>query len=68
MENQNKRKHNQQILDDENDSFTTFEFTANGIMSTETKQFHRRLSQLLCENSHVSYSNTCAWVKWQISF
>ena len=37
-------------------------------MSTETKQFYRRLSQLLCEISDDSYSNTSAWVKPQISF
>ena len=37
-------------------------------MSTETKNFYRRLSQLLCEKSDVSYSDSSAWVKWQISF
>ena len=37
-------------------------------MTTETKQFHRRLSQLLFEKSDVSYSDTSAWVKQQISF
>ena len=37
-------------------------------MSSETKQFHRRLSQLLCEESGVSYSDTSAWVKRQISY
>ena len=37
-------------------------------MSTETKQFYRRLSQLLCEKSGVSYNDTSAWVKLQISF
>ena len=37
-------------------------------MSTETKQFYTRLSQLLCEKSDVSYSDTSAWVKRQISF
>ena len=31
-------------------------------MTTETKQFHRRLSQLLFEKSDVSYSDTSAWV------
>ena len=37
-------------------------------MSTKTKQFYRRLSQLLCEKSGVSYSHTSAWVKRQIAF
>ena len=37
-------------------------------MSSETKQFYRRLSQLLCEESGVSYSDTSAWVKRQISY
>ena len=35
---------------------------------SETKQFYKRLSQLLCEKSDVSYSNTSAWLKRQISF
>ena len=68
MEKQKKRKYNQRILDGENGSFTPLVFTTNGGMSTETKQFYRRLSQLLCEKSDVSYSETSAWVKRQISF
>ena len=31
-------------------------------MSTETKQFYKRLIQLLCEKSDVSSSDTSAWV------
>ena len=68
MENQKKRKNNQRILEGENGSFTPLVFTTNGGMSTETKQFYRRLSQLLCEKSDVSYSDTSAWVKWKIRF
>ena len=49
-------------------SFTSLVFTTNGGMSTETKQFYRRLSQLLCEKSDISYSHTSAWVKRHISF
>ena len=37
-------------------------------MNTETEQFSRRLSQRLCEKSDVSYSETSAWIKRQISF
>ena len=66
MENQ-KRKYDQRILDGENGSFNPLVFTNNGGMSTEIKQFYRRLSQLLCEKSGVSYSDTSAWVKRQIS-
>ena len=68
MENQKKRIYNQRISDGENGSFTLLVFTANGGMSIETKEFHRRLSQLLCEKSDVSYSDTSAWVKRQIIF
>ena len=68
MENQKKRKYNQRILEGENGSFTPLAFATNGGMSTETKQFYRRLSQLLCEKSDVRYSDTTAWVKRQISF
>ena len=46
MENQEKRKQNQGILDGENGSSIPLVFTANSWMSTETKQFYRRLSQL----------------------
>ena len=35
-------------------------FTPNVGMSTETKQFYMRLSQLLCEKSDVSYSDASA--------
>ena len=59
MENQ-KKKYNQRILDGDNGSFTQLVFTTNGGMSTETRQFYRPLSQLLCEKSNVSYSNTSA--------
>ena len=52
--NQEKRKHNQRILDGENGSSIPLVFIANGGMSTETKQFYRRLSQLLREKSYVS--------------
>ena len=68
MENQNKRKYSQRILDGENGSFNPLVFTINGGMTTETKQFYKRLSQLLCEKSDVSYSGTSAWIKRQISF
>ena len=40
IENQNK-KYNQWILDDENGSFTPLVFTTSGGMITETKQFYR---------------------------
>ena len=60
MENQKKRKYNQRILDDENGSFIPLVFTTNGVMSTGTKQFYRRLSQLLCEKSDVNYIDTSA--------
>ena len=63
-----KDKYNQRILDGENGSFTSLAFTTNGGMRTETKQFYRPLSQLLCEKSDVSYSDNSAWVIWQISF
>ena len=36
MENQRKRKYNQRILDGENGSFTSFAFTTNNGMNTET--------------------------------
>ena len=36
-------------------------------MSRETKQFYRRLNQLLREKSDVNYSDTSACVKRQIS-
>ena len=49
IENQKKRKYNQRILEGENGSFTPLVFTTNDGISTETKQFYRRLSQLLCE-------------------
>ena len=68
MENQKKKKCNQRILDDKNGSFTPLIFTTNSGMSTETKKFFRRLSQMLCEKLDVSYSDTSAWVKRQISF
>ena len=67
MENQKKRKYNQRILDGGNGSFSLVIFTTHGGMSTETKQFYRRPSQLLCEKSGVRYSDTSAWVKRQIS-
>ena len=38
----------------------TWYLKANGGMSTETKQFYRRLSQMLCEKSDVSYSDNSA--------
>ena len=60
MENQKKRKYNQRILDGDYGSFTQLVFTTNGGISTETRQFYRPLSQLLCEKSNVSYSNTSA--------
>ena len=68
MEDQKKRKYNQRILDGESGSFTPFVFTTNGWVSTETIQFYRRLSKLLCEKSDVSNGDASAWVKWQISF
>ena len=46
----------------------TWYLKPNGGMSTETKQFYRRLSQMLCEKSDVSYSDNNAWVKQKISF
>ena len=46
----------------------TWYLKQNGGMSTETKQFYRRLSQMLCEKSDISYSENSAWVKQQISF
>ena len=60
------QSHNSHLLngdppvDGENGSFTPFRFSTNGEMSTETKKFYRRLSQLLCEKSDVSYSDTSA--------
>ena len=48
--------------------FHSLGFLNNGEMSSETKQFYRRLSQLLCEESGVSYSDTSVWVKRQISY
>ena len=68
MENQKKRKCNERILYGKNGSLTPLVFITNGGMSTETKQFHRRLSQLLCEKSDVSYGGTSAWIKRQIRF
>ena len=68
MENQNKSKYSHRILDGENGSFNPLVFTINGGMSTETKQFYKRLSQLSCEKSNVNYSGTSAWIKRQISF
>ena len=68
MEKQKKTKYKQRILDGENDSFTPFSFTTNSGLSKETKQFYRRISQLLYEKSDVSYSDTSAWFKRQISF
>ena len=68
MDNQKKRKYNQRILDGENDTFNPLVFTTTGEISTETKQFYRWISQLLCEKSGVSYSDTCEWINWQISF
>ena len=69
MENQKKKKKvNQRILDGENGSFAPLGFTTNGGISTETKQFYRRLSQLLCEKSDVSCSDASAWVKRRIRF
>ena len=68
IENQKKRKYNQRILEGENGSFTLFVFTTSGGMSTETKQFCRRLSHPLCEKSDVNYSDASAWVKRQIGF
>ena len=53
MENQKKRKYNQRILDCENGSYTPLVFTTNGGMSMKTKQFYRRIGQLLCERSDV---------------
>ena len=47
-------------LNGENSSFTPLEFTTNSGIKTKTKQFYRRLSQLLCEKSDVSYSDTNA--------
>ena len=38
----------------------TWYLKPNGGMSTETKQFYRRLSQMLCEKSDVSYSDNSA--------
>ena len=66
MENQKKRKYNKRILDGENGSFTPLVFTT--MAGWARKQFYRRLSQLLCEKSYVSYSATSAWIKRQISF
>ena len=68
IKNQKERKCNQLILDGENSSFTPLEFTTNSGIKTKTKQFYRRLSQLLCEKSDVSYSDTNAQVKQQIRF
>ena len=68
MENRKKKKYNQCLLDGENCSLTLLVFVTNGGMSTETKQFYRRLNQLLCEKSDVSSSDTSAWVKRQIKF
>ena len=68
MENRKKTKYNQRILDGENGSLTPLVFITNGGMSTETKQFYRRLIQLLCEKSDVSSSDTSARVKRQIKF
>ena len=68
MENHKKIKYNQRILDGENGSFTPLVFITNGEMSTETKQFHRRLSQLLREKLDASYSDTSAWVKRKQGF
>ena len=62
-----KRKYNQQILDNENGTSTPLVFTTNVGMSRETKQFYRRLSQLLREKSDVNYSDTSTCVKRQIS-
>ena len=56
IENQNK-KYNQWILDDENGTFTPLVFTTSGGMITETKQFYKQISQLFCEKSDLRYSN-----------
>ena len=63
-----EKKYNQRILDGENGSFIPLLYITNGGMSTETKQFYRRLSQLSYGKSDVSYSDFSAWVKQQISF
>ena len=68
MENQKKIKYNQRILDGENGSFTPLVFTTYDGMSMETKQFYRRLSQLLYEKSDVRCNDTSALVKRQIIF
>ena len=68
IKNQKKRKYNKRILDGENGSFTTLLLTTNGGMSNKTKNFYKRQIQLSHEKSDVSYSDTSAWVKRQISF
>ena len=61
-ENQ-KKKYNQRILDGEDGFFTLLGFTTNGGISTETEHFYRQPSQLLCERSDISYSDTSQSVK-----
>ena len=62
-ENQKKKKYNQRILDGEDGFFTLLGFTTNGGITTETEHFYRQPSQLLCERSDISYSDTSQSVK-----
>ncbi len=68
MEKEKKRKYVNRILDQENGTFTPLVFSANGGMSTETKRFYARLSELLCEKNKSSFSETYFYVKRKISF
>ena len=47
LEIHKKRKYSQEVLDSENDSLTPLVFTTNGGMSTETKQYYRRLCKTI---------------------
>ena len=63
MEKKNKKKYNEQVLQEEHCSFTLLVFTSDRGMSNETKRFCMRLSELTREKNVTHYSETSASIK-----
>jgi len=49
-------------------NFYSVNFSSNGGMSRETRNFYKRLSELISDKHDQSFSETTAWVKRKLIF
>ena len=68
LENKNKRKYAERILQIKQGTFTPLIFAATGGMAPECRMFHGRLAELIATKNAEEYSKTMNWPRVKISF